>query len=209
MRWSGLSGAPLLYCLDLPLPGAALHLKQYFAVSSSRGLTMRILLVILVVLCAALATMTLVLFERHQDQTEQIALLNAQRAAPRASIEDQGKCAAHAAKLFNELGYNENVPAPGFQRYASHYNITRGKCFVLIEHSAFPSSGGGVQNTRTINLYDAVERRSYGDFLWISSGTKKYWEVKPMMCRTNPSVATEELCDSEEQFKEFVAKYME
>ena len=43
----------------------------------------------------------------------------------------------------------------------------------------------------------------------MSSKDKKYSEVKPTMCRTSLSANTEDFCDSEEQFKEFVAKYME
>lgn len=152
---------------------------------------MRVLLVVLAMFCATLGA------------------AKAQGPPSRASLEDQSRCAAHTEKLFKELGRSENTATPGFQSYTGHYSVQHGKCFMLIETSAFPTSGDNVENVRMISLYDAVERRSYGEFVWISSKDKKYSEVKPMMCRTTPSASPEDFCDSEGQFRDFVAKYME
>ena len=170
---------------------------------------MRVLLVVLAMLCATLGAAAVALFEQHRQQAEEITLLKAQGLASRASLEDQSRCAAHTEKLFKELGRNDNIATPEFQSYTGHYSVQQGKCFMLIETSAFPALGDNVEDVRMIYLYDAVERRSYGEFIWMSSKDKKNSEVKPMMCRTAPSASAEDFCDSEGQFREFVAKYME
>ena len=58
-------------------------------------------------------------------------------------------------------------------------------------------------------LMDAFERRVYAYYLWISKEGKKFWEVGPADCELTPSLRETKYCNSEEEFKDFVANYME
>jgi len=57
-------------------------------------------------------------------------------------------------------------------------------------------------------LADAYERRKYAEYTWASKD-KKYWEVPPMTCKLIPSSASEQICKSEDEYKAFVATYVE
>jgi hypothetical protein len=89
--------------------------------------------------------------------------------------------------------------------YSSHYNTKLGKCLVLIQSTR--SHGKEFSNSRV--LIDAFERRVYGYYLWISKEGTKFWEVAPTMCDLTPSMRETNHCNSEEEFKAFVANYME
>jgi hypothetical protein len=58
-------------------------------------------------------------------------------------------------------------------------------------------------------LLDAFEQRTLAIYTWMSSDTKKYWEVKPVICKLSPANQPEQPCTSEEDFNAFVATYMD
>lgn len=123
------------------------------------------------------------------------------------SLQLQQKCAEQAMTLFHALGYKDSHLNFNSDLYQSHYNPKLGKCFVEITSTDLSTSPG----TEAINrvLFDAVERRVYAEYGWMSSKTKKYWEVPPWNCRLTPSSANEQPCKSEDEYKAFVAKYIE
>ena len=59
------------------------------------------------------------------------------------------------------------------------------------------------------HLLDAYEGRTYAEYLWGEKQGKKYWEVPPIFCRLIPSSGQEQSCNSEEEYKAFVARYTE
>jgi hypothetical protein len=89
--------------------------------------------------------------------------------------------------------------------YSNHYNTKLGKCLMLIE--AARNAGKQISNSKL--LMDAFERRVYANWLWISREEKKCWEVGPEICELIPSLRQTTRCNSEEEFKAFVADYME
>ena len=89
--------------------------------------------------------------------------------------------------------------------YSGRYNTKLGKCLMLIE--ATRSFGKEISNSKL--LTDAFERRVYAYYLWTSKEGKKYWGVGPEDCELALSLRQTKHCASEEEFKAFVADYME
>jgi hypothetical protein len=119
----------------------------------------------------------------------------------------QAMCATQAKKAFQEwLGDNKSQgPELISGDYSSHYNTTLGKCLMQIE--ATHSSNKQVSSSKL--LMDAFERRVYASYLWISKEGKPFWGEEPEKCELNPSLRQTKNCNSEEEFKAFVADYME
>jgi len=66
---------------------------------------------------------------------------------------------------------------------------------------------GNIVNNRL--LIDAYEQREYAEYTWMSRKDKKYWEVPPSICKLIPLSTSEQFCKSENEYKAFVANYME
>jgi hypothetical protein len=115
------------------------------------------------------------------------------------------RCAAKAKSVFEAMGYKEMQTGVNTDSWQSHYNPKLSKCFMTVEST-------GVSNeTQFISriLLDAFERRIYGQYTWTSRKDKKYWEVPPMLCVLSESSSSEQNCKSEDEYKAFVAKYIE
>ena len=67
---------------------------------------------------------------------------------------------------------------------------------------------GGLTST-SVNLWDALERRNYANWLWQVHPTKKYWEVPPISCELARNYRDKKNCTTREEFDAFVAEYME
>jgi len=128
---------------------------------------------------------------------ELTAKLNSKTASE--NLELQGKCSQQAQTVFLQLGYKNG----GVDFYESHYNPKLTKCFVAI-HSTDMHSGANTQN-----LLDAYEQKQYATYFWMPDKVKKYWEVPPETCSLNPGTPNETTCKSEDEYKAFVARYME
>ncbi len=124
--------------------------------------------------------------------------------ATRENLDLQQKCAAQAEKAFRHLGWREDQPTnPGqMAAYQSHYSAERNKCFMTLE----VLGNNGYQSK---SLFDAYENRSFAEYLWTPQEGKKYWEVPPISCTLTPSSNDERACKSEDEYKAFVAGYME
>jgi hypothetical protein len=93
-------------------------------------------------------------------------LLATGRAAadsPAADFDLQAKCADRAAIFFKQNKYDEmtgSQSAQGFFAYhENHWNKARSKCFIEIYVNSVST------NFSTIDIYDAVEGKHYGEFI--------------------------------------------
>ena len=82
-------------------------------------------------------------------------------------------------------GYSKDITSPEgdetgsndvIANFESHYNTALDKCFMLLE-----IFGVGVRNAgfQIRSLRDAYEGRTYAEFAWGPTESKKYWEVRP------------------------------
>ena len=134
-----------------------------------------------------------------------ISCITVARSQP---LNSQAMCATQAKKAFEEWLADNKGPLSGnmlSSDYYSHYNTKLGKCLMLIE--ATRSFGKEISNSKL--LTDAFERRVYAYYLWTSKEGKKYWGVGPEDCELALSLRQTKHCTSEEEFKAFVADYME
>jgi len=143
-----------------------------------------------------------------------LIVLNFSNSELRAqSLQDQAICAAQARKTFQEENVewdrqdkqtNLGMRTIGVD-YESHYNAKINRCLMLV----IRTYSFGKETSTSKSLYDAIERRQYGQYLWTSREGKKYWEVPPLSCELTPSHSETQYCKSEDEFSAFVAKYME
>lgn len=168
-------------------------------------LTIAILLVIVLALVWQL-NKEIVAGHQRQNQVQELTAKLAEKST-RDNLELQEKCALQAEKMFRTLGYKGVQQNGNFDLYRSHWNAKLNKCFMTIESTNVTTTSG----TMFINrfLFDAYEQREYAEYTWMSSKVKKYWEVPPMICKLISSSDDEQLCKSEEEYKAFVARYME
>ncbi len=143
-----------------------------------------------------------------------VALIASAIPARPQTLEEQERCAGQAHKAFQEWENESkkaplaNFLAPISQDYESHYNTKLKKCLILIENSFGHTSGQG-NITTGATLMDAYERHVYASYIWISSPTKKYWEVPPASCELFPVLQGKKICADRDEFDAFVAGYME
>jgi hypothetical protein len=115
------------------------------------------------------------------------------------ALELQAKCAEQAAKLYHSSGYKDDEP---LTRYESHFNLALNKCFIVVEHTA-GMKGQGALLVETRYLFDAYEQREYAEFTRATGA--RSWVV----CKLIPTAGAEKSCTTVEEFKAFVAGYME
>lgn len=108
----------------------------------------------------------------------------------RENFEIQEKCAAHADKLFTQLGYSLSKDNAVNQ---SHFNAKFNKCFMNVSLS---HSGGGVWRF----LIDVFEQKKYANFMRT--------DKKQISCRLTPPGEDERICNSENEFDAFIAGYL-
>jgi hypothetical protein len=105
--------------------------------------------------------------------------------------------------VFRELGYKLNGSKDNVAEVLqSHFNPSLNKCFMTIETMA----RDGSQNRF---LLDAFEQREYAEYFWMVDKVKKYWENPPKVCKELPSSGDERLCQSDDEYKAVVKRYME
>jgi hypothetical protein len=111
-------------------------------------------------------------------------------------------------------GYSKDITSPEgdetgsndvIANFESHYNTALDKCFMLLE-----IFGVGVRNAgfQIRSLRDAYEGRTYAEFAWGPTESKKYWEVRPY-CRLMSSRRDQSSCHFEAEFNAFITRYME
>jgi hypothetical protein len=139
------------------------------------------------------------------------AVIGLASSAHSQTLDLQATCAAQARRAFQEYSAEDKAESAKLGMpilsidYQSHYNTKINRCLILTEKT---SSFGG-QTSTSVNLWDALERRNYANWLWQSHPTKKYWEVPPITCDLVRNYRDMKNCTSREQFDAFVAEYME
>ncbi len=132
------------------------------------------------------------------DMSAKLAVLDEQ-----PSFEDQSRCAAAAKEFFNREGYGSEQDAD----FLNHYNPKLRKCFIVIKTSKWQPSTATMLTSK--NVYDAVEGKTYGQYLWQSDKVKKWWEVAPIMClATNPD-GSDTKCKNDGEYTSIMANYMD
>ena len=164
---------------------------------------MKIALGILLLTVLVLASLLGVEIMTNREQHDQIQKLRFELAdkSKQSNLELQAKCAMQAEKMYQHLGYKLSGP----DVYQSHYNEKLNKCFMLIETTRV--AGESISNGKY--LFDAYEQREYANYIWMTHPGKKYWEVPPAVCELIPSTGAKTDCKSEDEYKDFVARYME
>lgn len=114
----------------------------------------------------------------------------------------QERCAEQARKTFNELGYAKKP----FASYENHYNGKLNKCFMEISNTE-SVAGGNVVTSR--NISDALEGKTYGEYVWQTEKGKKFWEIPPLMCTVTSASGEERQCKTDDEFKELIKPYMD
>ena len=161
----------------------------------------------IILLCAAIG-LGIFLFRQNTtiaSQDAQLAAISVELSALKqqnksASLDFQVKCSEQAQKAFIQLGFKANDIAS----YQSHYNAKLNKCFIDTENTTFQGKTGWTYR----NVYDAVEGRSYGTYVWHTERNKKYWEVPPFMCEVESPQGEKQRCNSKEEFSKLVQIYM-
>jgi hypothetical protein len=136
------------------------------------------------------------------QQEHQITALISSLAAstpPGANLELQERCAKQARAVFVDDGWAKKP----YATFSDHFNTRMNRCFVRYEDDAM-SNG---KPSRQILIFDAFEQKVYGSYLWLNTGQKKYWEVKPFECKITGE-GDQETCDSEDAFNELTKQYM-
>jgi hypothetical protein len=141
---------------------------------------------------------------RHQANEIQSLSAKLTDKATRESFDLQQKYATQAEQVFHRLGYREDQPTGDTLSaiYQSHYSAERNKCFMTLE----TTTKNGYQLKF---LFDAYENRPFAEYDWMPQNDKKFWEVPPVVCRLTASSTDERSCKSEDEYKAFVAGYME
>jgi hypothetical protein len=143
-------------------------------------------------------------YEREQDKRTITLLAAKQNSTPETpSFELQSKCADAAARAFKQTGYNDTDNA-GF---TDHFNGKLQKCFMTVKASVWNRADGTV--TVSKNVYDAMEFKQYGEYLWTSDKVKKRWEVLPLLCDGTAIDGSYKKCSSEGEFVSLMSDYMD
>lgn len=135
----------------------------------------------------------------EQENKELRAELEKQKQA--VNLDLQAKCATQARSVFREQGWDKEQLAS----YTNHYHRKLNKCFIEISNTAMHNN----VPSANIALQDAFEGRPYGEYAWVNPQQKKYWEVKPFMCKVTLLSGEEKICVSQDEFEKLIRPYME
>src|ERR1700733_2001838 len=130
------------------------------------------------------------------------------QSKPHPPLSQQKVCAEEARKAFNK-SFKAEQDGVSYE-FTSHYDAQNSVCYVLVHGSgaARPSGTNGSPSPYvSYSLFDAIEGRTYGEYVWINSTQKKYWEVSPMMCEVRPRGTDKMLCHSDDEFDQLIDKY--
>jgi hypothetical protein len=120
----------------------------------------------------------------------------------------QQKCSQQAKTFFDY--YVSDPESKKTAELSNHYNVKLNKCFALIKQYIQTGTGASFSAGNQEDLYDAVEKKVYGSYSWMSQSPKKYWEVAPLWCDTykDGDKYNHQVCNTEDEFDNFVSPYM-
>jgi len=126
---------------------------------------------------------------------------------PHAPLSQQKVCADEARKAFSK-SFKAEQDGIAYE-FTSHYDAQNNVCYVLVHGSGVVkgNASGSSSPYVSYSVFDAIEGRTYGEYVWINSTQKKYWEVPPMICNVNPRASDKILCKSDDEFDQLIDKY--
>ncbi len=170
---------------------------------------------ILTGILAAVAALLLVLLLQHHGETGALRAENTKLKAKLADTSENSQtaakiaCAARAEAAFRALGYSEKGGGNGAgnlgDTYNNHYSTALRRCLMVVVSTSFH----GANETIIQSLFDVDERTDFGDYSWVSSNTKKYWEQPPIQCIMKPPGKPEAVCRSTAEWDAYVKSLME
>lgn len=125
------------------------------------------------------------------------------------NLDLQIKCASQAKNFFDYL--ITDLESKKTAEFSNHYNAKLNICFALIKQYIQTGTGASFSTGTQKDLYDAVEKKVYGSYSWMSQPPKKYWEVAPLWCDIykDGDKNNHQVCTSEGEFDAFVNSFME
>ena len=138
-----------------------------------------------------------------REQAREIRELGAKIAieTKNGNLDLQKQCSEQALLTFRDLGWGKTKAA----FFTDHYNAKMNKCFIRIENSDIKFGIPTVWKS----LNDAYERTQYGEYLWMNTEGKKYWEVKPTTCSVTLPSGEKKDCLSDAEFDVLAKVYLE
>jgi hypothetical protein len=132
-----------------------------------------------------------------------VASLAVGQTKPHAKLSQQKVCAEGAQKAFSK---SFKVEQGGISyEFTSHYDAQMNVCYILVHGSGVNI---GTQSPYvSYVLFDAIEGRTYGQYTWINTQKKKYWEVEPLDCSVSPRDSDKVTCKSAYEFDRLIDKY--
>jgi hypothetical protein len=134
-----------------------------------------------------------------------IAELRSKQAAidEEPSLELQSRCASAAKNFFDRFGYTPDQNAD----YTNHYNPKLRKCFIAIKTGQWQKATETMLTSQAV--FDAVEGKAYGEYVWKSDKIKKFWEVPPLECDGTDADGNKATCHSDSEFETLMSNYMD
>lgn len=114
-----------------------------------------------------------------------------------ANMADQAACAKQAASEFKREGCMDD--------FMSHFSTTTGHCY-MVTTSTTPMNNIPT-NSRTLS--DAFEGKVCGNYFWINTQGKKFWEVEPKECKLTIPNGEDKICKADGEWDSLVKMYME
>lgn len=128
--------------------------------------------------------------------------------ADKDAAEAKVVCSDRAQAVFQSMGYSDKgdggVSALDGQTYTNHYNPLLKRCLMELTITGFSSGTEVIQRS----FFDADERTDFGEYSWVASATKKYWEQKPVQCKMTPPGKEKSFCHSTEEWEAYVKSLM-
>ena len=124
-----------------------------------------------------------------------------QEVTKTANLDSQAKCANQARTVFKEMGWDKEF----LTVYTSHYDQKLNRCYIQVYNSKADRGSASVYRF----VQDAFEGKGYAEYSWINNTGKKYWEVKPVLCKVTLLSGEEKICSSMEEFEELIKVYVE
>jgi hypothetical protein len=146
-------------------------------------------------------------YKANEDAQRRITLLQQQLSEKGAAqfVATKQSCSDRSQRYFTSLGYDESKADGGtFATFQNHFSARLGRCLMTLEITSYPSGRQVISKS----LIDTDEHRSFGEYSWVMSDTKKYYEQKPTSCTLSPPTKPEKNCFSTDEYDEYVKEML-
>ena len=121
------------------------------------------------------------------------------------SREEQASCAQQAEQFVADRGYGlSGGSAEERADFGDHFNVKLRKCFVVIRTNTFKSG----EHLASTKLFDALEGKNYGKYVWSGQKDKELFEGPPLECQVIASDGSSKICRSKDEFDSLATGYM-